>query len=358
MFDESGQPRRGRGCLVVGILLVLLLVGAVAAAGLTYRWYQGQVDPSGEPGEAVQVTVPEGSSTSDVGQLLEDEGIISSASVWQWYLRLNDAPSVQAGVYSLRTNESMDNVVTVLREGPAAPASTDVTFPEGQSVFAGEGLPAPGPVVNTMVDGAGFDQAVVMEALLTGQVTSRFLPEGGNMEGLLFPDTYRIEEETTEVSLLQQMADRMDQVATEAGIDTDAAAVGLTPYEVLIVASLIERETLIADERPMVARVIYNRLAANNPLGIDATTQYAIGRAPQTQSDFDPNSAYNTRAIQGLPPTPIGIPGRASIDAALHPAEGDWFYYVLQDQEGHHFFTASAAEFEEAKGRCQDLGLC
>lgn len=338
---------------------MLLLVGIVGATGAGYLWYQGKVDPPGEPGEVVQLTVPEGSSTSDVARLLEAEGIITSASVFQWYLRLNGAPTVQAGVYQLRTNESMGVVVEVLEAGPAAAPFTDITFPEGQSVFAGEGVPAPGPLVNTMVERGGFDEATIMEALLTGQVTSRFLPEGnGNLEGLLFPDTYRVEEETTELALLQQMADRMDQVATEAGIDQAPTTVGLTPYEVIILASLIERETLIADERPMVARVIYNRLAASNPLGIDATTQYAIGRAPQYTSDFDPESAYNTRARQGLPPTPIGIPGRASIEAALNPAEGDWFYYVLQDQQGNHFFTASAAEFEAAKARCQDLGLC
>jgi UPF0755 protein len=341
------------------VLLVLLLLVTVGGAGASYLWYQGKVDPAGEPGEAVAITIPEGASTAEVGELLEAEGVITSASVFSWYLRFNDAPNIQAGVYEMRTNEAMAVVVDVLEAGPAAAPFTDLTFPEGQSVFAGEGVPAPGPVVNTMVDGAGFDQAVIMEALLTGQVTSRFLPAGnGNLEGMLFPDTYRVEEDTTEVTLLQQMADRMDEVATAAGIDQAPSTVGRTPYEVLIIASLIERETLIADERPMVARVIYNRLEANNPLGIDATTQYAIGRAPETQSDFDENSAYNTRAIQGLPPTPIGIPGQASIEAALSPAAGDWFYYVLQDQEGHHFFTASAAEFEDAKARCQDLGLC
>lgn len=337
---------------------MLLLVLGTAAAG--YLWVQDKVDPPGGPGDPVELVVPEGASTADVAQLLEEQGIISSASVFEWYLRFNEAPSIQAGVYEMRTNDAMGSVVDVLELGPAAAAFSDLTFPEGQSVFAGEGVPAPGPVVNTMVDGIErFDQAVVMDALLTGQVTSRFSPEGnGNLEGLLFPDTYRVEEETTEVQLLQQMADRMDEVATEAGIDQAPTTVGLTPYEVLIVASLIERETLVADERPMVARVIYNRLDANNPLGIDATTQYALGRAPEVTSDFDPESLYNTRARQGLPPTPIGIPGRASIEAALNPAEGDWFYYVLQSQDGTHFFTDSAAEFEEAKARCQDLGLC
>ena len=125
-----------------------------------------------------------------------------------------------------------------------------------------------------------------------------------------------------------------------------------------MVASLIERETLVAAERPMVARVIYNRLAESEVLGIDASTQYAIGHRPiETTSDFDPASPYNLRANAGLPPTPIGLPGRASLQAALNPAEGPWLYYVLADEEGNHFFTDSEAEFLEAKEECDRLGL-
>jgi UPF0755 protein len=133
----------------------------------------------------------------------------------------------------------------------------------------------------------------------------------------------------------------------------------LTPYEVLIVASLIEEETKVDSERPMVARVIYNRLSQGIPLGIDATSRYEAELAGRDREDldFESDSPYNTRRIAGLPPTPIASPGRASIAAALSPAEGPWTYYVLEDAEGNHFFTDSNSEFLAAKERCREAGL-
>lgn len=359
--DEA--PRRSRRrrwpkVLLASLLVLVLLGGAATAAG--WFWVQDKVDPPGEPGEVVQVTVPEGASTGDVAQLLEAEGVISSASVFQWWLRVEGAPEVQAGVYQLRTSESFDGVVEALEAGPAAAPFAEVTVPEGLSVFASPAVPAPGPVVDALVEGVPrFSGDAFMDVLVSGQVASQYAPEGNaNLEGLLFPDTYRVEEDQTEADVVAQMVGQMDSVAAELGIDQAPTTVGLTPYEVLIVASLIERETKVPEERAMVARVIYNRLDAGNPLGIDASTQYALGRPPETTADFDPASPYNLRANQGLPPTPIGVPGRASIEAALNPAEGDWFYYVLESQDGTHFFTASEAEFLEAKERCQEMGLC
>lgn len=359
--DEAprGARRRRWPKVLLGALLVLVLLGGAATAA-GWFWVQDKIDPPGEPGEVVQVTVPEGASTDDVAQLLEAEGIISSASVFQWWLRVEGAPEVQAGVYQLRTSESFDGVVEALEAGPAAAPFAEVTVPEGLSVFASPAVPAPGPVVDALVEGVPrFSADAFMDVLVSGQVASQYAPEGNaNLEGLLFPDTYRVEEEQTEADVVAQMVGQMDAVAAELGIDQAPTTVGLTPYEVLIVASLIERETKVPEERAMVARVIYNRLDAGNPLGIDASTQYALGRPPETTADFDPASPYNLRANQGLPPTPIGVPGRASIEAALNPAEGDWFYYVLESQDGTHFFTASEAEFLEAKERCQEMGLC
>ena len=133
----------------------------------------------------------------------------------------------------------------------------------------------------------------------------------------------------------------------------------LTPYEVLIVASLIEEETKVDAERSQVARVIYNRLSQGIPLGIDATSRYEAELAGRDREDidFESDSPYNTRRIAGLPPTPIAAPGRASIEAALNPADGPWIYYVLEDAEGNHFFTDSNSEFLAAKDRCRDAGL-
>jgi UPF0755 protein len=125
------------------------------------------------------------------------------------------------------------------------------------------------------------------------------------------------------------------------------------------VASLIEEESKVPEERPMVARVIYNRLRQGMPLGIDATSRYEaeIEGRERGDIDFTSDSPYNTRRVRGLPPTPIASPGRASIEAALDPAEGPWLYYVLEDAEGNHFFTESNSEFLAAKQRCEDAGL-
>src|SRR5690606_12314463 len=131
------------------------------------------------------------------------------------------------------------------------------------------------------------------------------------------------------------------------------------PYEVLIVASLIEEETKVDAERGKVAQVIYNRLRQGIPLGIDATSRYEAELAGRSREeiDFTSDCPYNTRIRQGLPPTPIASPGRASIEAALNPEEGPWIFYVLEDAEGNHFFTDSNSEFLAAKERCRQNGL-
>ncbi len=128
-------------------------------------------------------------------------------------------------------------------------------------------------------------------------------------------------------------------------------ALGLTPYQIVIVASLIEKEASIASERAKVAAVIYNRLKKDMTLGVDATVRYAVDKwtGPLTTEDLEVDSPYNTRIVKGLPPTPIANPGVAALRAALEPAAVDYLYYVLSDTDGHHFFTASYEEFLQAK---------
>jgi len=360
---KGGHHRLAIVLLVVAGLLVVALAGG-------YWWVQRKIHPPGDPGEVVSIEVPEGSSTGDIAALLDAEGVVSDGTIFRWYARFEGASGWQAGVYELRLDSDMDEVIRALDAGPAGAPFDEVTVPEGLSVWAAAGDRSPGPVVQRLADDeagvARFEPQTLVDLLVSGTIRSRYQPEGSqDLEGLLFPDTYRVEEEDTEEAVLTRMVQRFDDVAAEVGYDgataTVAAAtqnqVQITPYQAIIVASLIERETLIASERPMVARVIYNRMAQGMTLGIDASTQYAIGRPIETQSDFDPASPYNLRAHQGLPPTPIGVPGRAALDAALHPAEGPWLYYVLSDQEGNHFFTDSEAEFFEAKEECARLGL-
>ena len=355
---DEPRPRRLGLKIALGVFVVFLLI-----LGLGAVWLQRQISPSGGQGEEVALTIPEGASTTDIAALLEDEGVITSATIFEYYARYKNADTLQAGEYVLHENSSMGAVLAVLEAGPAPPDHDEVTVPEGLSVWASAGLPTPGPVVQRLDDSVErFTTESLTQVLLSGEIRSRYLPaEQGSLEGLLFPDTYRIEEEDDETAVVRSMVERFDEVAADVGLDQAPNLVGRSPYETIVIASLIEREAGVDEDRAKVSRVIYNRLEQGIPLGIDASIAYAVGGAQNgtlTASQLATDSPYNTRENQGLPPTPIAVPGRESLDAALHPADGPWLYYVLQDQSGAHFFTESYDEFLEAKTRCQDAGLC
>jgi UPF0755 protein len=205
-----------------------------------------------------------------------------------------------------------------------------------------------------------LDLATLEQLLDSGQVRSVAQPaDQPSNEGILFPETYRVAAEADELAVLKQMVAQLDATMAELDVASAQERFNLTPYEVLIVASLIEEETKVDEERPKVAQVIYNRLRQGIALGIDATSRYEAEIAGRDRGDIDftSDSPYNTRRQLGLPPTPIASPGRASIAAALNPAEGPWTYYVLEDADGRHFFTDSNSEFLAAKARCRENGL-
>jgi UPF0755 protein len=342
---------RGRRILTVVLGVFVVLAVAAGAAGL---WVQRQIDPSGPPGEVREIEIPEGSTTDDIGRLLADEGVITSDLVWEWYLRINGGGPFQAGLYELAENSAIGDVIEVLDAGPRPPEERSFTIPEGLTTSE---------IVARLADpekGLGLGAATMQQLLDSGQVRSAVQPaDQPSNEGILFPETYRVAADADELAVLTQMVAQLDATMTELNVASAQERFNLTPYEILVVASLIEEETKVAEERPKVAQVIYNRLRQDIPLGIDATSRYEAELAGRDRGDIDftSDSPYNTRKVQGLPPTPIASPGRASIEAALAPADGPWIFYVLQDAEGHHFFTDSSSEFSEAKQRCADLGL-
>lgn len=345
------ESSRGRRILTV-VVVILLLVG-VAVVG-SVRWVQQQIDPPGAHGELREIVVPEGSTSDDIGKLLADEGVISSDFVWGWYLRLNGGGPFQAGTYELADDMSIPEVIDILEAGPAPIEERSFTMPEGLTV------PETLARLADPEEGLGLDLATMQQLLDSGQVRWQGQPaDQPSNEGILFPETYRVLVDADEQTVLQLMVSQLDAVMTELDVASAQERFNLTPYEVLIVASLIEEETKVDSERPMVARVIYNRLSQGIPLGIDATSRYEAELAGRDREDldFESDSPYNTRRIAGLPPTPIASPGRASIAAALSPAEGPWTYYVLEDAEGNHFFTDSNSEFLAAKERCREAGL-
>jgi UPF0755 protein len=170
-----------------------------------------------------------------------------------------------------------------------------------------------------------------------------------SLEGFLFPATYDFLANTTSGQLVQQQLSAFAENWSKVDMSY-ARKKNLTPYDVLIIASLVEKEALVPDERPKIARVIYNRLHAGMNLGIDATTRYGLhvpGTKSLTESDLQSNNPYNTRNpnITGLPPTPIANPGLASMQAAAHPAPGDWLYFVRKPDLQHHYFTNNYNDF-------------
>ena len=351
-------PEAGRVHKALFVLGGLVVFVALLAA-LGGYWLYKQVDP-GSPGQEVTITVPPGSTTSQIATLLEEKKVITNATIFQYYTKFKGAGPFKAGNYDgLHQNDSMGSVIDRLEAGPLPPKYTEIAVPEGlwlQDIRA--------IILKTFpqMDGGRLDNALK-------SVRSKYQPEGSdNLEGLLFPAVYRVTEgdEGDEQKLVQQMVSKFDQVGDEIGLDKaterlkgQTGKTDLTPYQVVTVASMIEAEAKLPEDQAKIARVIYNRLAQDMSLGIDATVIYALGEHVEslTSTQLKVDSPYNTRQKKGLPPTPIGSPGKSSLQAALNPAEGDWLYYVLADENGGHYFTADYNDFLRAQRESQRKGL-
>ena len=242
-------------------------------------------------------------------------------------------------------------MVELLQRGPQV-VTYDVTVREGLRVTE---------ILDVLAEASGIDRTEFEQALTSGQVTTGVvvLPETAELadwEGLLFPDTYRFSEDATAVDILTRLARTMEQ-RLDAIDWTDFEAAGFTRYEGIIIASLIESEVRVAEERPLVSSVIRNRLEQGIPLQIDATVLYALGTRDIAAFDRDVDSPYNTYRVQGLPPTPISAPGKASLEAAAAPAETEFLYYVLSDTDGHHTFSKTLEEHQKAVEQARRDGV-
>lgn len=204
--------------------------------------------------------------------------------------------------------------------------------------------------VNPRLSAAAYTRATA-----SSRIPGKFAGDGErrSLEGFLFPSTYEFEPQTTSRQLVNRQLESFERNWSQVDLRY-ARSRNLTPYDVLIIASLVEKEVIAPEERGLVAAVIYNRLRAGMNLGIDATTRYGLdvpGTEPLRQSHLESDNPYNTRnpEIRGLTPTPIANPGLASMQAAAHPANVDYLFFVRKPDKVHHFFTASAQEFENYK---------
>ena len=305
-----------------------------------------------EPGQPVEIVIASGSSGQDIGAMLAAQGIVHSALEFEVAVRNVDAAQrLQAGTYALTTLMDPADVVAILVAGPA-PAVYRVTVIEGLRVEE---------ILVALAEITPHEYSEFEEALLDGDVVSslRDMPEQPTLsdwEGLLFPDTYEFTRSADPVSILQRLASTMEQRVNS--IDwSDWTALGYTEYEGIVLASLIEAEVLLDDERAIVSSVIHNRLAEGMKLDIDATVLYALSTRDVTRFDRTVESPYNTYVVIGLPPTPIASPGKASLAAAASPESTDYFFYVLADLDGNHAFAITLDEHINNVNQAREDGV-
>ncbi len=331
-------------------VLAAMFLAFVVAVGAAAFWYQRQVDPPGQPGAEVAITVEQGMSTGEIGTLLERTGVITSASVFRYYVKLNGLGTVEAGDYTLHQRESMAAVVKVLEGGAEVDKGVPLTIPEGLT------LKEVAQLVGTL-PGRSADRFLQVAA--GGTVRSQYQGAGASLEGLLLPETYFFAVEDDEVAILRRMVEAFDALATRLDVNGAAARMGVTPYQVIVVASMVEREARVDEDRGKVARVIYNRLEIEMPLQIDATVQFALGKQKDVLlfSDLEIDSPYNTYKVAGLPPGPIAAPGQESLAAAVAPTPGSWLYFVVIDDNGLHTFADSLAEHNRNEALAEQKGV-
>jgi UPF0755 protein len=345
---DAERRRHRRRVWAVSLLLIGVPLAMFAAIG---TWFWWQLDPPGKQGELVQVRVDDGWSVSRIGDELVDRDVIGSSLVFNVYTRLHDQRDFQAGTYALHRNMGVRGAVDTLKSGPKLDYAM-LAVPPGlwtQEVAqrVGEQLP-------------GRSAEAFLTAARNGSKRSKYQPQGQtSLEGMLWPDTYKIADTDDEIDVLGTMVSEFEKHADALGLE-HATTEGRTPYEILTVASLIEGEAKFDEERPLIASVIYNRLRENMKLQIDATVLYASGDPSKqtiTRADLDLDSPYNTYKVNGLPPTPINNPSAASIEAALHPAQTNYLFYVVKDKEGHHAFAATGEEHEKNVEAARAAGL-
>jgi len=337
---DGGDPRPPRGAYRRRRILALglVLVGVLFAWFLIAFFQPPPFDPGDGSGQAI-VTVPEGATAGEVADLLSENDVVSNGTLFQWRLKLaGESDNILPGRYVLAHNMSYGKAIDELT---SSGGKINVTIPEGedrtQIAATVEDLGLGGDYLAASTSQKGFDP------------NKYGAQNPKNLEGFLFPATYELDPGASVDRLVAEQIEAFQQ--NIAGVNLSyAKSKNLTVYDVLTIASMIDKEVQIGSERPLVAAVIYNRLHRGMPLQIDATTRFEFHNYTDdiTASQLESSSPYNTRINAGLPPTPIGNPGLASIKAAAQPAKVNYLYYVLNgNNTGHHCFTASGAEFNQ-----------
>jgi uncharacterized YceG family protein len=327
------RSRRGRR-----LAAVLVLIIAAAVAWFVVKLFQPF---HGKGTGAVAVTIPAGAGTNQIGDLLERRGVIDSSFWFSLRARVSGKRgSLRSGRFVLRRGMSYGAVIDALTTEAGIGPTVHIVVPEGRS--RQEIAPTVAAVGLRGDYLAATRRSPLLDLRRYGAPAST-----PSLEGFLYPATYELPQHASVDKLVAEQLKAFQQAFATVPLRY-AKRKNLTPYDVLTIASMVEREALVAKDRPLIAAVIYNRLHKRIQLGIDATIRYALNNwtRPLRVSELHIDSPYNTRERLGLPPTPIGNPGLASIRAAAQPARVPYLYYVVKPcGDGAHSFSSTYAKF-------------
>jgi UPF0755 protein len=345
---------QGKGCLAVLLALAVLVVGGflVYDQGKALMANFGETpDYKGSGVAPITITVPAGATLDEIGGILKDANVVESVQAWDAAVKSEArASSVQPGRYLMRTQMSAINALRLLINPGESRVRAQFTIPEGLRLSR---------QVDALVKGTKIKRSAYEAALKKPKSLGLPAYAKNRPEGFLFPDTYELTADATATSTLRQMVEQYKAVTNDIGLQAAAKKLNRSPYEVLIVASIIEREVNQDQYRAKVARVLYNRLDKGEKLRLDSTVIYAgnLKTNTTTPKDRENKSKYNTYAHKGLPPGPIAAPGKAALEAAANPEPGKWLYFTTVDfDSGETKFAETEAEFEQI--RLQFVGWC
>lgn len=320
-----GRPARaGLGAAIAAIAVAL---------GLALLLARPPSDPGEEP--PTTVVVEPGTPLRPLAHRLEAAGVVRSASLFELWARLaGDAGRIQAGTYELPRDLWLPEVLGLLREGRTVLVS--VTVPEGLRLEETAGAVARGLGVDSAAFAAAASDPVLAESLGVPAPT---------LEGYLFPETYRVDPGTDARSMARIMVEHFD-ATFDRSWRARADALGRSVHEIVTLASIVEGEARVAEERTVIAGVFWNRLERGMRLEADPTVQYALGghRERVLYRDLEVESPYNTYLVAGLPPGPIASPGRAALEATLWPDSVPYLYFFATGEGGRHTFSETFAE--------------
>ena len=326
-------------------LLILLLI----LSGVGFWGYQKLTEFVHTPVNVTQdqlLTIERGTTGSKLAALLEQEKILEHADLLPWLLKLQpQLNKVKAGTYSLTGVKTLQDLLDMINSGKEAQFS--VKFIEGKTFKEWRKNLENAPHLKQTLQGKS-DKEIM--ALLDIPAVAKAVYEWNNMDGWLYPDTYNYTPNSTDLELLKRSTTRLQKALDKAWNERDENLPLADPYQMLILASIVEKETGVAAERPQVASVFINRLKANMKLQTDPTVIYGMGESYTgniRKKDLETITPYNTYMIEGLPPTPIAMVSESALQAVAHPAKTD-FYYFVADGSGGHKFTRNLNEHNKA----------